>query len=783
MSERPEARKPKPLLPTTKPVLKQSQGSSDKQSLPPLPFSSSSRIKPLGGAATQGSATPLSIPNPFLKGGKFASTALKTDDFDDKGDDDEVETSVSPTKSSSVWRSPARSTVHSKPKFKQFIPKPVEESKVDKQKQSLKDLINDDYSQEETEEGKSNAKPLHVDGLAVQLLGHQCVGVRFMAGREKARKYGRGGLLADDMGLGKTIQSIALILHNKQTVSGAPKTTLVVCPLAVMEQWKEEIMKMAPKLKVATHQGPKRVTNADLLMTQDVIITTYDTVSSESRNAGFGSPLFDCTFYRIIADEAHTFRNPTTQMSKAMMKLETINNERKWVLTGTPVHNDVRDILTLLTFANCSLDGQPLFSVNNKVTNSDSAPLKHLLQKVMLRRTQKVIAKVLPELDKEQRSVKLTDNERMVYDKFLDSSMDFLPKLVRLRQACDGLDVFNLLKKSVPEESTVEEIPMDSKTSKNSSDFATNETDMLAGLLDSLSLQNKKEETYFGHDNSKIQLLREVLCEDRIRQTVVFSSFVTMLRAIEPMLKHEGINYAIYDGSLRATERSTILHNFRDPKSGITVLLCSLQTAAVGLNLTSASQVIMIDPWWNPQIVDQAIKRVHRLGQSRRVRCIELFAKNAVDERMLHIQNEKRKLASNLLSDSDHLTSHDTHYLLYGDTTDDDTSKPTNTPPKKDNSRPKVKEEKPDTTKVEPPSWMSPSYTSPNGKLPRIRKLKPEDAKDSSEKDSSEKHKHKSDKHKSDKHKSDKHKSDKHKSEKHKSDKHKSDKHKSENWL
>lgn len=776
MADRAEASKPKLPLPTMKPVLKQSQTSSEKSSLPPLPSSTSSRIKPFVGPTTQGNVTPLSIPNPFLKGGKFASTALKVED-DDISDD--VDTAVSPTKSSSVWRSPTRPTTHSKPKFKQFIPKPVESVPVDHQKQKMKDMIDDDYNQDESEDGKPNSKPLPVDGLAVQLLGHQCVGVRFLSAREKARKYGRGGLLADDMGLGKTIQSIALILLNKQTVSGAPKTTLVVCPLAVMEQWKEEIMRMAPKLKVMTHQGPKRTSDVSTLMSYDVVITTYDTVSSECRNVGCSRPLFEREFYRIIADEAHTFRNSTTRLAKAMMQLRTVNNDRKWALTGTPIHNDIQDIVTLLTFVNCSITGLQLIpsSKGSKVSDSDLESIKSLLKKVMLRRTQKVIAKVLPELDKEQRSVALTDEERERYNKFLDSSMDFLPKLIRLRQACDGLDVFNLVQNTTSDETSAKE----SKSVGSASDFSTNETDMLSNLLDSLSLLNDKDEKFFGHDNSKIQLLREVICEDRSRQTVVFSSFVTMLRAIEPMLKHEGINYALYDGSLRASERSTVLHNFRDPKSGITVLLCSLQTAAVGLNLTSASQVVMVDPWWNPQIVDQAIKRVHRLGQSRTVRCIELFASNAVDERMLYIQNEKRKLARNLLNDSDHLTSRDTHFLLYGDDDTGDEPKPTRTPSGSDKMRTAAKQEKSEASDLEPPPWVSPTYRSPVGSLPRIRKEKVEhvnDEKNNTEGKKSEKHR--DEKHRSDKHRSEKHKSEKHKSEKHRSDKPRSEKHKSE---
>lgn len=500
-----------------------------------------------------------------------------------------------------------------------------------------------------------------IEGFRPNILPHQWKGIHFMSRRENGRKYARGGLLCDDMGLGKTLQSIGLILYRPPPKESKVRTTLVVGPLAVMDQWKDEIHRMAPGLKVKTHQGAKRTGSIrELQDSTDVVITTYDTVVSESSRDG---ALFASEWYRIIADEAHVLRNSKSQVSKEMANLKS--DGRRWCLTGTPVHNSVKDLYGLFRFIQVDPYGLSETKFEDLAYKLDA--VRTVLATLMIRRSQSILGELLPKLSRERYKIDLSPSEFQAYrlvqpdrKKAAVERNQFFACLSRMRIACNGL-------LEIPEKvggvENLEAVP--SHPNEVPSLPSEDNVDDLTAMLGGLGLAEKVDDR-----NSKVHALIKLLKQTKASKTVVFSSFTTMLHVLQPALEQEGITCAIYEGKLRADRRKAILAEFGSSSGNIRVLLCSLHCAAVGLNLTAASQVIMIEPWWNPQIVDQAVKRVHRLGQVQNVQCLELMARNTLEERIFVIQERKRELAKKLVEDNtksiEKLSDQDREFLLYG---------------------------------------------------------------------------------------------------------------------
>ena len=536
----------------------------------------------------------------------------------------------------------------------------------------------------------------------------------------------KGGVLADEMGLGKTVMMAALIHTNppRPTPKGKkPKNdivdgkTLVIVPLSLLGQWSSELTTHGAGLSITEYYGSR---TAKELVKSDVILTTYGIVSSEFTAQG---ALYKVNWFRIVLDEGHTIRNRSTITAKACFKL---HGRHKWVLTGTPIQNQLDDLFSLIHF----LDVEPWSDylwwnkmINIPLEKKDRKcfeVLRKLLKPIVLRRTkQSKLATgepliYLPKLHTSVRYIALSDSEKLVYNKLYQCSRStfhamlnsgtvkssfasIFEMLLRLRQLCDH-PFLVLGRNDVASMQKIETIVAHVLDVSGNSYAASLAEQLKSGrdidcpvclepaedavlapcghvmcracayhqvesngncpmckrALRVQDLRTAPRKSKFSHDvssqwmtSSKVEAL---LSEIRLSsgQCVVFTQWVSMMDLLEIPLRQEEIPFVRLDGSMSRDQREQALAGFR---SGIKVMLISLKAGGAGLNLICANKVILVDPWWNPAAEQQAIERLHRIGQTVQVEAVRLIASGTVEERMLDMHERKRKLMEGAFSE------------------------------------------------------------------------------------------------------------------------------------
>lgn len=430
-------------------------------------------------------------------------------------------------------------------------------------------------------------------------------------------KLGIGGILADDMGLGKTIQCLAFLARRHVSAPKSRKATLpsiVVVPKSLIFNWIEEAARFAPRLKVLNYTGSQRAKLRAAIGDHDLIVTTYQTLRLDIDT--LREIEFDCA----VLDEAHCIKNTSALMTKACHLLRA---RFRLAMTGTPIENSIGDLFSLMEFTTPGLLGNGAklqISRAGQLTALDSRalePIARALKPLVLKRTKE---KVLPELPPKMEQTlycELSPSERRRYDElriyyqrsltkkiqkdgFAKSKIQVLEALLRLRQAsCHP------------------------------------------GLIDPRLAKTR---------SSKVDLLIEQL-KERIEaghKALVFSQFTKLLAVVRDQLDAFKIPYEYLDG--KTGDRKKIVDRFQTD-GGRKIFLISLKAGGVGLNLTAADYVFLLDPWWNPSAEMQAIDRTHRIGQTRKVIAYKLIAKDTVEEKILDLQKKKRGLANALISE------------------------------------------------------------------------------------------------------------------------------------
>lgn len=425
-------------------------------------------------------------------------------------------------------------------------------------------------------------------------------------------EFNFGGCLADDMGLGKTIQIIAFILALKE--KHGPSTHILVAPTSVIHNWHNEIERFAPTLKVLSFHGPNRLRTIPRFSEHDLIITTYHTLVNDIVY------LRKHPFHYAFLDESHNIKNLGSQRNKAARMLKSKN---RVILTGTPLENHSFDLYAQLSFACPGLLGSRTYFRNTYAMAIDKFQHKHSIQDLqqrispfILRRTKKEVATELPEKTEMVLYCDMEAEQRKMYDTHEKE----------LRDLIESTDNEKLLKK-----------PM----------YALKGITQLRQICNSPLLLGEEKE--FGDNSAKIDMLMEQLRNiTGDHKVLVFSQFVSMLQLIRKELEKENIGYTILTGS--TTHREEVVSNFQNDVH-TRVFLISLKAGGTGLNLTEADYVFLVDPWWNPAVEDQAIDRSYRIGQDKRVIAIRLICRNTVEEKIQQLQQNKAKLASDLVKE------------------------------------------------------------------------------------------------------------------------------------
>lgn len=419
-----------------------------------------------------------------------------------------------------------------------------------------------------------------------------------------------GGCLADDMGLGKTLQIIAFILLQRDKVKH--NTNLLVVPTSLIFNWQMELKKFAPSIRIHTIYGADRIRNTDEFDSFEVILTSYGTLLTD---VNF---LKSYRFNYIFLDESQAIKNPDSQRYKAVRLLKARN---RIAITGTPIENNTFDLYGQLSFACPGLLGTKQYfkdiyavPIDKFKSKKRAAQLQAKIKPFILRRTKQQVAEELPEKTEMVLYCELQPQQRGIYDTYEKefreyisattddvlkrSPMNVLKGLTRLRQICDS-----------PMLLTGEKPPGDESA----------KIDMLMEQIESKSPQHK---------------------------ILVFSQFVTMLELIKKELLARGIQFSWLTGSSR--NREATVTNFQNNPE-IRVFLISLKAGGVGLNLTEADYVYLVDPWWNPAVENQAIDRSHRIGQSNNVVAVRLICPNTVEEKIMEMQESKQQLVKDLI--------------------------------------------------------------------------------------------------------------------------------------
>lgn len=487
------------------------------------------------------------------------------------------------------------------------------------------------------EQVQSRAAPAAFVG---SLRPYQCEGLGWL---HFLRDFGLGGCLADDMGLGKTVQVLALLAHEHAaatSAAGVPSAapaagrrrhrgragtaapmapSLLVAPRSVIGNWQAEAQRFAPGLRVVDFSGHDRWNDANVarLAQADLVLTTYALVRSDVvRFAERGQ-----RFHYAILDEAQAVKNPDSQGAKAVRLLQAAH---RLVLTGTPVENHLGDLWSLFEFLNPGMLGRlPAFRALFGAEADDEALAAHrrlvqrALRPVLLRRSKAQVLTDLPDKVEQTLWCVLGPAQRKRYDQLVRHYRAKLLGELGEGDELDGRQRFVALEALLRlRQAACHEALLDPRAAApGSAKF-----DELLPRLEELAVE--------GH------------------KALVFSQFTSVLDLLEPELRARGIVFERIDGSTtRRAERVRRFH--QDPECR--VFLISLKAGGVGLNLTAASYVFLLDPWWNPAVEMQAIDRAHRIGQKRVVNAYRLVCRDTVEERVLELQSRKKALCEAIL--------------------------------------------------------------------------------------------------------------------------------------
>jgi SNF2 family DNA or RNA helicase len=475
------------------------------------------------------------------------------------------------------------------------------------------------------------------EGLKANLRKYQTEGYSWMV---QLFENQLGGCLADDMGLGKTLQALTLLLKLKKKATNlllpeietdnqlkislfepveptipVQPASLIVMPTSLIHNWENEIHKFAPSLKIYKHVGALR-NKADKMSQAirfyDLILTTYGTLRNDYEM------LSQFEFFYLILDESQNIKNSSSKTYKSILE---IRSKHKLVITGTPIENSLSDLWSQFNFLNRGLLGSlPYFKrefitpIEKKDDQEQQKKLQKMIRPFVLRRTKEEVASDLPSLTEQIRYCEMTDGQREIYETEKSAIRNAILKNIET----------NGIKKSAL-------VVLQGLTK-------------LRQLANHPSLITKETESESGKFNEIYRCLKNLVAEKH--KVLIFSSFVKHLELLQSKIESKNWKYSLLTG--KTTDRQEVIRQFQeDPDNRI--FLISLKAGGVGLNLTSADYVFIIDPWWNPAAENQAISRAHRIGQDKKVFVYRFITEESIEEKIQTLKSKKSALAEKFI--------------------------------------------------------------------------------------------------------------------------------------
>lgn len=428
--------------------------------------------------------------------------------------------------------------------------------------------------------------------LNAELRDYQMIGIKWLA---MLNHYGFGGILADDMGLGKTLQTIAFL----STILEKNTKVLILAPSSLIYNWKDEFQKFAPTIDVAVSYGLKHVRMATISEDHQVVVTSYASFRQDFNL--FQEKQFDY----LILDEAQVMKNNQTKIAQ---KLRDFDVKNCFALSGTPIENNLTEIWSIFQIV---LPG--LLPKKKAFSKLDASQVAKAIQPFIMRRKKEDVLPELPDLIEMNYTSELADSQKAIYlaqlsqiqesllgatdDDINKRKIEILSGITRLRQICDTPSLFM---------------------------------------------------NYKG-GSGKIDSLRELLAQikENGHRALIFSQFRGMLDKTKEEMDKIGLSSYMMTGSTPSNDRQEMTRAFNNGSKD--AFLISLKAGGVGLNLTGADTVILIDLWWNPAVENQAISRAHRIGQKQNVEVYRLITRGTIEEKILELQESKKNLVTTVL--------------------------------------------------------------------------------------------------------------------------------------
>lgn len=466
------------------------------------------------------------------------------------------------------------------------------------------------------------SKRLSTTGVNAKLRNYQKEGVKWI---NYLYDNNFGGCLADDMGLGKTLQTITMLT---KVYPKEKKSSLIIMPRSLLFNWQDELKKFAPQLTYYTYYGTQR--DLKEAMKQQLILTTYALVRNDIEQ------FREQEFHYIILDESQNIKNLQSQTTQAVLLL---NGRHRLALSGTPIENNLTELYALYRFLNPAMLGSL-----DDFTHQYASPIQHgadkeateaLRRKIfpfMLRRLKKDVLKELPDRMEQTLYVEMESD----HQRFYEERRQYYQQAIQQSIKSQGLEKSQMMMfQALSELRRIASVP------ESLSDGAIASPKIL------LLCEQVEEAVAGGH------------------KVVIFFNFIAGIELVGERLTELGIDYATMTGSTR--DRRAVIERFQND-AGCRALLMTLKTGGVGLNLTVADTVYIFEPWWNKAAEEQAINRLHRIGQKAKVMSYALITRDTIEEKIRLLQQQKKDLADSLITGDSaitkRLTEEDIKYIF-----------------------------------------------------------------------------------------------------------------------